>query len=167
MPHHAPQGEPAHAMPAGYDQAPVAIGGVAAASPEDLADRAAAMPVDAAAAAARPAGDVPAWAQPGLALGLAVLAVTWQLVSFYAREILPTAKASAEFTLSNFDEIVGNAPLLGTSLGGMVGMLLGFGSLILLLLGVRGGIREPMLQAAIGLLGGIALAATVLLPALV
>jgi hypothetical protein len=204
MPAQAMHGEAVHSMPAGYDQAPAAIGGVAAASPEDLADRAGSGKPDKAAKArakARakaakakqkalaagepmPAGapefagapdlavapaagtaDVPEWASPGWALVLAMFALTWQLVSYYAREILPSVKASGTL-LSNFDEIVGNAPLLGSSIGGFVGMVLGVGALALMLLGVRSGLREPVLQGAIGLLAGIALAATVLLPML-
>jgi hypothetical protein len=147
-----------HAMPAGFDEAPAAVGG--AASAEDLAERAA-FAQDTAADA--PAGTVPEWASPGWALVLAMFALTWQLVSYYARDILPGVKASGTL-LSNFDEIVGNAPLVGSSLGGIVGMVLGFGGLILMLLGVRAGLREPVLQGVIGLLSVIALAATVLLP---
>lgn len=152
-----------HAMPAGYDEPPAPVGGVATATPQDLAERAALAPVPVDGAA--PAASTPEWASPGWALVLAMFALTWQLVSYYAREILPSVKASGTL-LSNFDEIVGNAPLVGSSLGGIVGMVLGFGGLILMLLGVRAGLREPVLQGVIGFLSIVALAATVLLPKL-
>lgn len=138
------------------------LGGVATASPQDIADlRAATMPATEPDAANVEAGGT--WWSPGFALVAAMFALSWQLVAYYAREVLPT-RIEAGVTLDNFDVIISRIPLLDGTAGMAAGMLLAAVSIVLLLAGVRKGVREPVLQGAVGVLGLVALVATVLVP---
>lgn len=161
MPVQAADAAPVQAMPEGLEPAAAAhatIGGVEAVSPHDLADLHRA-------ADAVPAPAAQGLASPGIALVVAMFALTFQLVAYYAREVLPGVKAAGA-PLVKFDEIVGAIPLIEGPAGTMLGMLLGVTGLVLLLVGVRAGVRDPGLQVAIGLIAALATAATVLLPML-
>jgi hypothetical protein len=113
-------------------------------------------------AAAEPS-EIPGWASPGSALVLAMAALAWQLVSYYASEQLPVVQASGA-VLTYFDQLVAALPLASTPFGMIFGSLLGCVALGMVLLGTRRGVREPVLQVAVGGIAGIAIAATVLLP---
>lgn len=102
---------------------------------------------------------------PATALMLAMFALAWQLVSYYARVQLPGIESSGG-VLDRFDVLVGALPLLGSTLGPIIGAMLGAGALVLVFLGARRGVREPVLQGAVGLLGALALLAPVALPKL-
>ncbi|MCW2922302.1 MAG: hypothetical protein JWL76_2176 [Thermoleophilia bacterium] len=105
------------------------------------------------------------WWAPGIALVLAVAALAWQLVAFYARVQLPEVRAS-QTPLTNFDNVVSSLPLASSSLGQIVGVLLAAGALGIVLYGSRRGLREPQLQVAIGAIAAISLLAMVALPVL-
>lgn len=158
-----------HAMPTFAEAgsfSPQQVGGVAAAHPADHADRAAlaGAPSDALDAVADidPTGQ---WWAPGIALVLAVAALAWQLVAFYARVQLPAVRAS-QTPLTNFDNVVGSVPLASSSLGQVVGILLAAGALVIVLYGSRRGLREPQLQVAIGAIAALSMLAMVFLPLL-
>ena len=149
------------------DATPQPIGGVTAAHPADLADRAAAATVTTEADAA-PASDVDptgAWWAPGYALVLAMAGLAIQLVAFYAREQLPLVKASGT-ALTNFDRVVDGLPLVAGVGGQAIGLFLTAGALLILLYGSRRGLREPQLQIGIGIVAALALLAMPLLPVL-
>jgi hypothetical protein len=130
-------------------------------SPMPELEPAGAVAVDAE-AAAEP-GELPAWASLGTALVLAMAALAWQFVSYYASEQLPVVQASGA-VLTYFDQIVAALPLASSSFGMVFGSLLGCIALGMVLLGARRGVREPVLQLAVGGIAGSAIAATVLLP---
>lgn len=159
MPVQAADAAPVQAMPEGLEPAAAAHAtGVQAVSPEDLDDLHRT-------ADAVPAPAAQGLASPGIALVVAMFALTFQLVAYYAREVLPGVKAAGA-PLVKFDEIVGAIPLIEGPAGAMLGMLLGVTALVLLLVGVRAGVRDPGLQVPIGLIAALATAATVLLPML-
>ncbi len=167
MPAADPTAAPAAAMPSFADVmtgSPQPIGGVAAADPADLADHAATtieftIEPD---ADVDPTGQ---WWAPGIALVLAVAALAWQLVSFYARVQLPEVRAS-QTPLTNFDNVVGNLPLAGSAIGQIVGVVLAAGALGIVLYGSRRGLREPQLQVTIGAIAAVSLLAMFGLPML-
>ncbi len=114
------------------------------------------------------AGDaeLPIWAHPGNALILAIAALAWQFLSYYAREQLPSLEQSGA-VLSNFDTFVGSLPLAGSSIGAIVGVLLAAGALGSLFAGHRAGLREPVLQGVVATVSVISIALVALLPMLV
>lgn len=105
------------------------------------------------------------WWSPAVALILAMTALAWQLMGFYARELLPGRQSAGE-PLDRFDSIIDTVPLIGEQIAVAVGMALAVGALALLLVGLRRQLREPVLQGAIVLLAIVALAAPLLLPSL-
>lgn len=141
-------------VPVQPDETPALIDGIAAARAEGVAEQREA-------ATGEPAA---AWS-PSIALVAAMFALAWQLVSYYAGSVLPH-RVAAGVTLDHYDTIVRGLPLVDGAAGGLVGTVLGFGTLVLLLLGVRRGVREPVLQGAVALLATIAAAGSVLLPTL-
>jgi hypothetical protein len=142
------------------------IGGVAAASPEDLADLHAARPAESRPRRAAAPSTMPSLLEaPGTALVLAMFALAWQLTAFYARVQLPV-KTAAGTALDRFDSIAGALPLASSKAGGFLGTLLAAAAIVLVLLAVRRGEREPVLYAAIGGIGAVALLAPLLLPAI-
>lgn len=160
---HAPV---ANAMPTFADSAtrfgaPQQIGGVTAAHPADLADRAV-EPAFAAELGDDPTGQ---WWAPGIGLVLAVAALAWQLVAFYARVQLPVVRTSDQ-PLTNFDNVISSVPLADSAIGQIVGVLLAAASLAIVLYGSRRGLREPQLQIAIGVIAALSLLCMVALPVL-
>lgn len=171
---HAPTPQPAApaaAEPVPTDQppvqrldpsaAPVAIGGVTAATAIDLADRATGERT-----AELAHGPAPTWWSPANALVLAVAALTWQFISFYGREQLPGVKVSGA-ELRGFDSLVDMLPLATASAGRFVGVALAAAALSVVLYGTRRGLREPVLQGIVGGVAGLSLLMLVALPALV
>jgi hypothetical protein len=73
-------------------------------------------------------------------------------------------KTSTGTALDRFDSIAGALPLASSKLGGFLGTILAAGAILLVLMAVRRGEREPVLFGAIGAIGAIALLAPVLLP---
>lgn len=166
---------PAPSAPVQPSEAPAApAGGVAAASPDDLVELRdprelreahAERDSDSSTAPPLPTGAAAGIWAPSVALVAAMFALAWQLVSYYAASVLPH-RVAAGVTLDHYDTIVRGLPLVDGVAGGIVGTVLGIGTLALLLLGVRRGMREPVLQGAVALLASIAAAGTVLLPRL-
>lgn len=154
----AAEGAPVHRLDAGA--APVAIGGVTAATAADLADRAAAAP----APSPTPMGES-TWWSPANALVFAVAALTWQFISFYAREQLPGVKASGA-DLRGFDSLVNALPLAASHPGRFVGVALAACAIGILFQGTRRGLREPVLQGIVGAVCALSLVLIVALPAL-
>jgi len=155
----------AGAMPtfaAALEAAPLQIGGVSAATTEDLADRARAEATARAVESdlVNPTGT---WWSPGVALVLGFAALAWQLVSFYAREQLPVVETSGT-QLTNFDRVVGAVPLAGSSLGPALGVLLAAGAIGIVLYGSRRGLREPALQIGISVVAALSLLVVIVLP---
>ncbi len=147
------------------DAAPHPIGGVTAAHPADLADRAAGSDPEIEDVAVPSADPTGTWWSPGNALVLAVAGLVTQLVAFYTREQLPLVKQSGT-DLTNFDNVVGSVPLIDGIVGQALGPVLAAGALFMLLYGSRRGLREPQLQVAIGIVATLALLALPLLPIL-
>lgn len=106
------------------------------------------------------------WWSPANALVLAVAALTWQFISFYAREQLPGVKASGA-ELRGFDRLVETLPLAGTSAGRVVGVVLAAVALAVVLHGIRRGLREPVIQGIVAVVAVLSLALIAVLPALV
>lgn len=149
----------------GGPDAPAPIGGVAAASPADLAELHAAPATGeppAAATAVDPNGQ---WWSPANALVLGMVALMLQLVAFYAHDQLPT-RESAGLPLDRFDTIVSSLPVIGSGLGPILAVLVAAGALAILLVGIRRGVRETVLQGATGALAGLAVLGSALLPVL-
>ncbi|MBC7461311.1 MAG: hypothetical protein H7287_08105 [Thermoleophilia bacterium] len=103
-----------------------------------------------------------AWWSPGFALVAATAALAWQMVATYARERLPIKLSGGE-PLVRFDSLVDRLPLVGGTVGQVVGVLLVAGAAALLFLGWRRGVREPVLQGAIGVLTLFALVGPIVL----
>jgi hypothetical protein len=167
MPTAEPTHAPAGAMPTFAEVgsfSPQQIGGVTTAHPADLADRAALAP-DVAPAHDSGVDPTGQWWAPGIALVLAVAAVAWQIIAFYARVQLPVVRTSGN-PLTNFDNIVGSLPLADSALGQGVGVLLAAGALGIVLYGSRRGLREPQLQITIGAIAAVSLLAMLVLPML-
>ncbi len=120
-------------------------------------------PISITAAADEPADAASVWWAPGNALVLAVAALAWQFVSYYARVQLPIVESSGA-PLTNFDSVVSNLPLAGSSLGPIVGLLLAAGALAIVLVGTRKGLREPALQGGIGALSLVSMLLVAVLP---
>jgi hypothetical protein len=117
--------------------------------------------------AAAPAVDPnTAWWAPAHALVLAMAALTWQFIAYYASEQLPVLQTSGA-PLTKLDEIVGNVPLIGTAAGPFFGMALAAGALAMLLVGTRKGVRAPGLQLAVGAIAAMSILLVVALPRLV
>lgn len=112
---------------------------------------------------AAPADASTAWWAIGNALLLAVAALAWQLISFYAREQLPAVESSGA-PLTRFDQIVGSLPLAGSSVGMVPGVVLALGALGLVAYGSRQGYRDPLLQGVVAGLALLSLALVALLP---
>ena len=84
---------------------------------------------------------------PRLGLLVGVLGMTWQLVALYARELLP-GKVASGATLDRFDSLVGSVGVLESSAGALIGLVLCVGALVIVALGARVGVRQPVLQGA-------------------
>lgn len=134
----------------------------AAVEPEPLVPVEAPQPVDASPPLDAPTPASVAWT-PGIGLLLAVSAISWQFVAFYAREQLPVLESSGA-PLTRFDQIVGSLPLAGSSIGAFIGIGLAAAALVVVLLGARRGLREPGLQGLVGALALVGVALTVGLP---
>ncbi|MCW2927501.1 MAG: hypothetical protein JWM86_1469 [Thermoleophilia bacterium] len=119
-------------------------------------------PGDAASGDAASGAAPAAWWSPGTALVVAMLALAWQLVSFYAREQFPK-RESAGLPLDRFDTLFGSMPLVGTPVGAFVGMAFAVAAGIVLYIGHGRGVKEPVLQGAVATIAVLALAAPMLL----
>jgi len=104
-----------------------------------------------------------AWWSPGTALMLVWVTLAWQFTGHYAREILPSKRASGA-ELIRFDDILGSVPLLSTSAGQFVGYALFVGTVALIWVGIRKGARDPVLQGVVAVLAVVALVAPLVLP---
>ena len=147
------------------EAAPMQIGGVPAATPADLADLAGAGP---AARTSDPHAVDPTgtWWSPGVALVLAFAALAVQLVSFYVREQLPVLETTGQ-ELDNFDQMFSSMPIVGSSLGPVLGALLAAGAMVIVFYGSRRGLREPTLQVVVSAVAALSLIALVVLPRVV
>jgi hypothetical protein len=116
-----------------------------------------------------PGGDVTqaptvqVWWSPGTALVLSMAAVSWQLVSYYARVQLPLVEASGG-QLTYFDLGVRSLPLAGSSFGVVPGLMLAAAAVGILVYGARRGLRDPVLQLIVGMLAAVAIMLASLLP---
>jgi hypothetical protein len=122
---------------------------------------AAALPATRASAAATPT--VQLWWSPGTALVLAMAAVTWQVVSYYARVQLPLVEASGG-QLTYFDLGVRSLPLAGSAFGVVPGLMMAVAAVGILVYGGRRGLRDPALQLIVGMLAAGAIVLASLLP---
>jgi hypothetical protein len=154
-------------MPAGLMPADPAAALDVSAPLGATADPVLALVPDAPAAEAAAAVDPnTAWWSPAHALVLAVAALTWQFIAYYASEQLPVLQASGA-PLTKLDEIVGDMPLIGSAAGPLIGILLAAGALAMLLVGTRKGVRAPGLQGAVGAIAAVSVLLVVALPKLV
>lgn len=122
-------------------------------------------PAPAPAASVDPVDPTGQWWSPAHALVLAVAALTWQLLAYFAAKQLPLLEASGA-PLTKLDEIIGNVPLIGTSAGPIIGVVLAAGALGMLLVGTRRGVRAPGLQAAVGAVAALSVVLMAVLPSL-
>lgn len=111
-------------------------------------------------------GTVPAprgersWDAPSCALMLAIVAMTWQLVAHYAREVLPAVVASGA-PLDVFDSTAGKLPFAGSTIGALLGFAMGAAALWLLRTHLQAGTRDARLQRATAVAAVVALLLTV------
>lgn len=109
---------------------------------------------------------IPAWCAPRMALVVAAFALAWQLVAYYASQLLPL-RVAAGLTLDNFDALVGSLPVVGSAAAPLLGTAFGLLSLGLVLVGARRGVREPVLQGTIAVVAACAATASIVIPRLV
>lgn len=166
-----PEYEPVQAMPDHLQvvEGPAPLGGVAAASAEDLAALRELRPepsTEGAPAASTGAdADGQLWL-PGNFLVLGLLGLTWQLLAVYGGFVLPIRSASGA-TLDNFDSVVTTLPLMSSwPESCYVGIALGLVALGLIWAGWKRGVREPVLQVAGALLAASPVLLFALVPAL-
>jgi hypothetical protein len=165
-----------HVQPAAMDVGdpiPAALGAALEAGPAGLVE-----PTGAAAATdalplplpTEPAGTAVdgsgGWWSTGNALVLAVAAISWQFVAYYASVQLPAVVASGQ-ELTYFDQVVGKLPLASSSLGVLPGIALGMAALALLGIGRRRGLRDTGMQVLVGALALVGILLSQLLPILV
>lgn len=103
------------------------------------------------------------WWSPGTALMLAIFAFAFQMCTFYAREIVPQMQIEDKKRL---EVILEGSSWFASGAMPFVGALLALGSVGLLWVGIRRGVRAPLLQGAIGFVALLAVGSTVVLPAL-
>jgi hypothetical protein len=103
------------------------------------------------------------WWSPSLAIIVAMFALAWQLITYYATNVL-TALSASGATLDRFDSLVSSIPLFAASFAPFIGMTLGAIALGLLWAGYRRGVRESLLQGVAAIIALLAMSASILLP---